>query len=175
MIKILIYFFLAISLSMDAFVINLSLGTYNPRKKIILLFSSIIGLFHFIMPIFGYYLGSILLDNIIITKYLPSIIFLIIALEMFFTKEGEKSTIILNLITIIFISFSVSIDSLASGVALGLKNENTIIACSIISIVSFIFSYLGLILGKRFLNKQKMAHNIGIILMIIVAIKYICF
>ena len=86
MIKILIYFFLAISLSMDAFVINLSLGTYNPRKKIILLFSSIIGLFHFIMPIFGYYLGSILLDNNIITKYLPSIIFLIIALEMLFTK-----------------------------------------------------------------------------------------
>ena len=53
----LIYFFTGIGLSMDAFSLSLSLGTTNPEKNIILKTALIVGLFHFIMPILGYFIG----------------------------------------------------------------------------------------------------------------------
>ena len=100
----LIYFFMAIGLSMDAFSLALAYGTtkINVRKKIIL--SLTVGIFHYIMPHLGVLLGTELLLNYIAkANYLVGIIFLILAIEMFISRNDEKKGSITNLLSIIIL------------------------------------------------------------------------
>lgn len=167
----LIYFFMGIGLSMDAFSLALSLGTTNPNKKEMLRLSILVSIFHYIMPVLGYLIGNYFNNKISITNYLTSIIFIILAYEL--TKKDENTTI-LNIITSLIIALTVSIDSFTVGIALGLNNELIKPAATIFSITSFLFTLIGLILGKKLKEKlQKKATIIGIILLVLVALKYL--
>ena len=169
----LIYFFTGIGLSMDAFSLSLSLGTTNPKKNIILKTALIVGLFHFIMPILGYFIGYSFKYRIPNINILTFILFIILSIEMYKTKDEEKSSI-LNNITILLIAFSVSIDSFTVGIAFGLNNEYILISSIIFSITSTIFTYLGLVLGKKLKTKYKtLSTYLGIVLLLIVALKYL--
>ena len=169
----LIYFFTGIGLSMDAFSLSLSLGTTNPSKRNIIKTALIVGLFHFIMPLLGYFIGNSFKYKIPNINILTFILFIILSIEMYKTKDEEKSSI-LNNITILLIAFSVSIDSFTVGIAFGLNNEYILISSIIFSIISSIFTYLGLTLGKRIKNKyKKLSTYLGIILLLIVAFKYL--
>ena len=169
----LIYFFTGIGLSMDAFSLSLSLGTTNPTKRNIIKTALIVGLFHFIMPLLGYFIGNSFKYKIPNINILTFILFIILSIEMYKTKDEEKSSI-LNNITILLIAFSVSIDSFTVGIAFGLNNEYILISSIIFSIISSIFTYLGLTLGKRIKNKyKKLSTYLGIILLLIVAFKYL--
>ena len=55
---------IAISLSMDAFSLALAYGTLNLNKKDIYKLSLTVGVYHFIMPLLGLFLGSIILKYI---------------------------------------------------------------------------------------------------------------
>ena len=96
----LIYFFTGIGLSMDAFSLSLSLGTTNPPKNIILKTTLIIVLFHFIMTILGYFIGYTFQYRIPNINILTFILFLILSIEMYKSKDEENNSI-LNNITII--------------------------------------------------------------------------
>ena len=169
----LIYFFMGIGLSMDAFSLSLSIGTTNPSKRNIIKTSIIVGIFHFIMPIIGYILGLYLNTKIGKVNYLSSILFLILAIETYINRNEEERSILTN-INILLIAISVSIDSLTVGLALGLNNELIYHASTIFSIVSSIFTYLGLTLGKRLINKyKKLSNYIGIIILILLSLKYL--
>ncbi len=169
----LIYFFTGIGLSMDAFSLSLSLGTTNPNIKTIIKTSIVVGIFHFIMPMLGYFIGNAFKYKIPNINLLTFILFLLLAIEMYKSKEEEKTSI-LNNITILLIAFSVSIDSFTVGIAFGLNNEFIIISSIIFALTSLIFTYLGLTLGKRLKNRyKKKAVYLGITLLLIVAFKYL--
>lgn len=169
----LIYFFTGIGLSMDAFSLSLSLGTTNPRKKTIIKTSIIVGVFHFIMPILGYFLGYAFKYRIPNINILTFVLFLILSIEMYKSKNEENNSI-LNDLTILLIAFSVSIDAFTVGIAFGLNNELVLISSTIFSIISLIITYLGLTLGKTLKTKyKKFSTYLGIILLLIVAIKYL--
>ena len=169
----LIYFFTGIGLSMDAFSLSLSLGTTNPKKNIILKTALIVGLFHFIMPILGYFIGNSFKYRIPNINILTFVLFIILSIEMYKSKDEEKPNI-LNNITILLIAFSVSIDSFTVGIAFGLNNEYILISSIIFSITSTIFTYLGLVLGKKLKTKYKtLSTYLGIVLLVIVALKYL--
>ena len=169
----LIYFFMGIGLSMDAFSLSLSIGTTNPSKRNIIKTSLIVGIFHFIMPIIGYILRLYLNTKIGKVNYLSSILFLILAIETYINRNEEERSILTN-INILLIAISVSIDSLTVGLALGLNNELIYHASTIFSIISSIFTYLGLTLGKRLRNKyKKLSNYIGIIILILLSLKYL--
>lgn len=169
----LIYFFTGIGLSMDAFSLSLSLGTTNPRKKTIIKTSIIVGVFHFIMPILGYFLGYAFKYRIPNINILTFVLFLILSIEMYKSKNEENNSILNNL-TILLIAFSVSIDAFTVGIAFGLNNELVLISSTIFSIISLIITYLGLTLGKTLKTKyKKFSTYLGIILLLIVAIKYL--
>ena len=51
-------FIIAISLSMDAFSLSLAYGTLDINKKEIITLSIIVGIYHFFMPLIGFFLGS---------------------------------------------------------------------------------------------------------------------
>ena len=169
----LIYFFTGIGLSMDAFSLSLSLGTTSPSKKLIIKTSLVVGLFHFFMPLLGYFIGHSFQYKIPNINIITFILFTVLSIELYKSKEEDNKTILNNL-TILLIAFSVSIDSFTVGIAFGLNNEFITISSLIFSITSFIFTYLGLILGKKLKYKyKKKATYIGIILLLIVAFKYL--
>ena len=169
----LIYFFTGIGLSMDAFALSLSLGTTNPTNITIIKTSIIVGLFHFIMPLLGYFLGYAFKYRIPNINIITFVLFLILAIEMYKSKDEQKTSI-LNNITILLIAFSVSIDSFTIGIAFGLNNEYILISSIIFSFVSALFTYLGLTFGKKLKTKYKtLSTYLGIILLLLVAIKYL--
>ena len=51
---------MAISLSMDAFSLSLVYGTFGIDKKNKILLSLIVGCFHFVMPLFGMFIGDLI-------------------------------------------------------------------------------------------------------------------
>jgi len=169
----LIYFFTGIGLSMDAFSLSLSLGTTNPSNKTIIKTSIIVGIFHFIMPMLGYFIGYAFKSKMIGVNILTFLLFVVLAYEMYKNKDEDKNTILNNL-TILLIAFSVSIDSFTVGIAFGLNSEFITLSGLIFSISSFIFTYLGFYLGKKLKYKYKRgATYLGIILLLIVAFKYL--
>ena len=173
MLKILIYFFIGISLSIDAFSLAIPIGTLSisnkKRKELI----SIIGLFHFIMPVLGYLLGNQLFQiSKWKTNYIVSFIYITLSLDLLLSKQEEKSYTFLSLYKIIIIALTVSIDSFAIGIILGLKQERILLSSSIISFSSMLFTYSGLKLGNYLSNKyQEKGKIIGIMILLLLGIK----
>ena len=173
----LIYFFMAIGLSMDAFSLALAYGTteITLRKKILL--SLTVGIFHFIMPKVGALLGNELLLNYISkANYLVGIIFLILSIEMFCSRKEEKKGVITNIISIILFAFTVSIDSFSVGIALSLTSKTITTACIIFALTSMIFTFLGINLGNKISEKfEEKSEYIGIVILLLLGIKYLFF
>lgn len=173
--RLLIYFFIAIGLSMDAFSLSLAYGTNSIGKKNIILLSFFVGIFHFIMPNIGALIGNKVLSNIITNAdIIVAIVLLFLSMEMFLSRNDEKRGIINNILSIILFSFTVSIDSLSVGIALGITKVSILIPAIIFSIISSILTYVGLILGKNLYQKyNKRAIYFGIIILISTAISYL--
>lgn len=173
--NILIYFVMAIGLSMDAFSLALAYGTTKiPINKKVLL-SITVGIFHFFMPRLGALIGTELLLNYIAkANYLVGIIFLILAIEMLLSRKEEKTGSITNMISIILFSFTVSIDSFSVGIALSLTTTDINSPCIIFALISTLFTFLGVELGSKIAYKfENKAEYIGIIILLILGIKYL--
>lgn len=174
MIEILIYILIGISLSIDAFVAALSYGTILSRTNEKILLVSTIGLLHFIMPLIGSYIAYLIKDiSLIKTKYIVIIIFILLIIGMI-KEDNHNSINITNILNIILLGLAVSIDSLSIGIALSLSDSKIILAALIFSIISATTTLIGIKIGnfitQKYNNKAKI---VGIILMIIVIIKYL--
>ena len=174
--SIIIIIILAISLSMDAFSLSLIYGTLNLDKKLEKVTSLIVGIFHFIMPIIGYHLGKIILNIIKVNpKYIVGIIFMVLGLEMLNSiKKEEQIKLLTSIFSVIVFGLTVSIDSFSTGIVFGATNTSILAACLVFSIVSSLFTYFGLVLGKRLNNIfGNISTLIGAIILIILGIKYL--
>ncbi len=145
---------IAISLSMDAFSLALAYGTLNLNKKDILKIAITVGVYHFIMPLIGFFIGSFLLHHINLKPNL--IVFLIlffIGIQMVYeTFKEEEIEKIISLKEILLFGLAVSIDSFSVGIGLEVITQNYILAALTFSIFSFLFTYFGLNIGKRISN-----------------------
>ena len=161
---------------MDAFSLSIVYGTLNLSKKIKNFLSVTVGIFHFIMPLLGSILGLFIVNHIISNPdILVAIIFTILSIEMLFNiKElDEEKKDFKNLVNAFIFGFSVSIDSFSVGIALGTHNENIYLAGTLFAITSFIFTLVGLNIGKFLTLKfGKIANIIGSILLLILALTY---
>lgn len=161
---------------MDAFSLSIVYGTLNLSKKIKNFLSVTVGIFHFIMPLLGSLLGLFIVNHIISNPdILVAIIFTILSIEMLFNiKElDEEKKDFKNLVNASIFGFSVSIDSFSVGIALGTHNENIYLAGTLFAITSFIFTLVGLNIGKFLTLKfGKIANIIGSILLLILALTY---
>ena len=136
--NILIYFFMAVGLSMDAFSLALAYGTTKIpiTKKIIL--SLTVGIFHFFMPIIGNYIGLAVIkllnlaSNIILGTVL---IILGINLAIHYVKD-ENADIKLSFFGLIFFALSVSIDSFSVGLGINDITNNYFLASIVFALCS---------------------------------------
>jgi manganese efflux pump family protein len=167
---------IGISLSMDTFSISLLYGTLNLSNKKIILLSIIVAIYHFFMPLIGNLIGNIILKLLIIEpNIIISILFLLLAIEMIKSViKEEKNLILLNIIGLLLFGFAVSIDSFSTGIGLKIITPNIPLTVSIFSVLSGIFTYIGLKLGNR-LNRRygKISSIIGGIILICLSLYYL--
>lgn len=157
---------------MDAFSISIIMGLKNQRKKIGIITSFSFGLFQFIMPILGFYLGNILSDRIInYHAYLASFILIIIGILMLREEKYVEDTK-LNFKELFLLSLATSIDAFIVGISFSFTNIHIFMAAIIIGIITFILCLMGYYLGYIFNQKaQRYTNIIGGLTLIILGIK----
>ncbi len=175
--EIITLFTIAVALSMDTFSLSLGIGTGSISKKRCLVFSIIVGIMHFIMPLIGNLIGNKLVEIFMLrSNFLLGIILIYLGLtmliEVFKPSEKPKS---MNLVNMFLFAIGVSIDSFSTGIGLSAITSNMYLAVLIFSITSFCFTYTGLLIGKyanRLLGTY--ATVFGSILLIVIGFFHLC-
>lgn len=168
---------IAIALSMDTFSLSLGIGTGNISKKRCILFSIIVGIMHFIMPLIGNLIGNKIVEIFMLkSNFLLGIILIYLSVTMLMElMKPEDKPKNMNIFNMFLFSLGVSIDSFSTGIGLSAITSNMLIAVIIFSITSFCFTYIGLLIGKyanRLLGVY--ATIFGAILLIIIGVFHLC-
>ncbi len=171
-----ILFLIAVGLSMDAFSLALIYGTLNMETKYHNLMSIFVGLFHFFMPLFGYFVGKVIFSFLPISpEIVAGVIFIALSVEMLLSlKKEEQLKLLENTVSICLFAFTVSIDSFSIGIGLGNLTENIVLAAIIFSLTSAIFTYLGVKLGDILVKKfGNIATLLGSMILFMLGLHYI--
>lgn len=144
---------LAIALSMDAFAVSIGLGAKEESPGLGLKAGLFFGIFQALMPFIGYLGGKGVLGWV--EAYAHWIAFGLLALigaKMIYEglQEGieEDISAISNKMMLI-LAIATSIDAMAAGFSLTLLDANPYVACLIIGITTFSFSWAGVLIGKK--------------------------
>ena len=145
---------IAVALAMDAFSVSLTKGftQKNLKTNQILYYGLFFGFFQFMMPIIGYYIGGIISQFLAsIASIIGFILLLAIGLNMIreSLEDEDESADSFSFSEVTLLAIATSIDALAVGLTYALLNESIIIPSIIIGIVAFIFSIIGILLGKK--------------------------
>ena len=190
---------LAIALSMDAFAVSITDGLIyqNINKKKALFIALTFGIMQGLMPLIGYWLvelaeflvnegsaGSASNIMSLVVVWTAFALLLFLGLKMLIEgiidvkkKEEAKKARMFSYKEVLLFGLVTSIDALGSGVALhsGLSNNITIfIHISIIIVITFVISLLGVLLGhkieKLLKGKVEITSIIGGCILLILAI-----
>lgn len=167
---------IAVSLSMDAFSLSLAYGTLNMEVKEMKLLSIIVGIYHFVMPLLGMWIGNKILE--ILPIHPNTVVFLVlfvIGIEMIIESfKQTREVSLMKLSELLVFGLAVSIDSFSVGLGLHAIYSKPLIAAIIFSISSFLFTYVGLYLGKKINDiVGKISTRIGGITLILIGIFYL--
>lgn len=169
---------LAAALSMDAFAISIGLGSKQRSKTLSLALISGVyfGIFQALMPIIGYLGGKGVMGWV--ESYAPYIAFVLLVAvggkmiyESFAEGIEEDITIITHRV-MLTLAIATSIDALAAGFTLTLLDVNPLLACMIIGITTFCFSFAGVYVGtKSGTWLESKAELLGGVILLLISIK----
>ncbi|MCI8544896.1 MAG: hypothetical protein HFH09_01545 [Bacilli bacterium] len=171
-----IIFIIGVSLSMDAFSLSLAYGTLDLKEKDMDILSIIVGIYHFIMPLLGVFIGAIIL------KWFPInpdiIVFIVlsfIGIQMLIESKKEQDDIKkLTILEMLCFGLAVSIDSFSVGVGLRLLTSHHFLCAGLFALTSFGFTFLGLHLGKKVHQRLgKISTIIGGLVLVILGLVYL--
>ncbi len=159
---------LAVALSMDAFAVAVCKGL--AMKKVTFGKAAIVGAwfggFQAAMPLVGYFAITLLNEFFPVEKYdhwIAFVLLLLIGANMIreaLSKAEEETDDSLRFGNMLMLAFATSIDAMASGAAL--PDINVFVAVSIIGVLTFGFSMLGVKIGNVFGSKyEKKAEIVG--------------
>ncbi len=168
--------FIAIGLAMDAFAVSIASGAAYKQLHLrhTLRIALFFGGFQAFMPLIGALAGLSFREYI--ADYDHWIAFVILAAvggkmiyESFKITAAEKNFSPTNILVLLVLSVATSIDALAIGITLSLVAASIVTAVTVIGLVTFVLSYLGVIIGKRFghIFENKIEAFGGIILIIL--------
>ena len=149
--------FIAVGLAMDAFAVSIVSGVVYKRLEIkhALRIAVFFGGFQAFMPLIGY-LAALSVKEYI-TGYDHWVAFGLLSAvggkmiyESFQIKPTNENFDPSNIFVLLILSVATSIDALAVGVTLSFIHNSIIIAVSIIGLVTFALSYVGVFIGSRF-------------------------
>jgi putative Mn2+ efflux pump MntP len=148
-------FLLAVALSMDAFAVSIGLGSQHKRRplSLALLSGFYFGVFQALMPLIGYLGGRGVLGWV--EAYAPWVAFCLLFLiggKMIYESFSEGIEEDISNIThkvMLILAIATSIDAMAAGFALTLLDVGPFVACLIIGVTTYIFSYIGVFIGTK--------------------------
>ncbi len=171
---------LAVALSMDAFAVSIGLGSKGDTRGLGLKAGLFFGAFQALMPFIGYLGGKGVLGWV--DAYSHWIAFGLLALiggKMIY--EGLHEGIEEDIATItnkvmLLLAIATSIDAMAAGFSLTLLEVNAYLACLIIGVTTFAFSWAGVQIGKRSGTwLENKAEIFGGVVLILIGIKMLMF
>ncbi len=151
---------LAIGLSMDSFAVSIVCSSYqcfDIRKAFKLAFS--LAFFQAALPLLGWLLGTVVLSLLQQSAHLiASFILIVVGLKMIVStiknKTENKRFNINNLVVLFGLSLATSVDAFIVGLSFKTLKFPVVQTVIIIFIITFLFSQLGVFLGKKYLNKK---------------------
>ncbi|MDA3844062.1 MAG: manganese efflux pump MntP family protein [Candidatus Kapabacteria bacterium] len=168
--------FIAFALAVDAFSLSIAAGasmkSCDRRSKFRLSFH--VGLFHFILPVAGYFAGAEFVE--FISDYDHWIAFGLLSLvggKMIADSRKEEETIKYNDISkgiaLITVTLATSIDALAVGFTYGITNSSVIIPALIFAFVTGSVTMTGMYIGEKISLKfnKAMPAVAGVVLILI--------
>lgn len=170
-------FILAVGLAMDAFAVSickgLSLGKINWKHMCIA--GAWFGGFQALMPMIGYFFGSVFTD--MITKYDHWAAFVLLGIiganmiKESFEKEKEVDAS-MTVRTMLLLAVATSIDALAVGITFAFMKVNILVAVLFIGAITFACSALGVKVGSIFGTKYKAkAELFGGMVLVLIGLK----
>ena len=173
---------LAVGLSMDAFAVSICKGL--SMKKATLKAQAVCGVwfggFQALMPLIGYFLGTLFAEAIeAFDHWVAFLLLAVIGVNMLkeaFSKEEEGSgeeNADLAPKTMLVMAIATSIDALAVGISLAMAgNVNIFLAVALIGVVTFLMSAMGVKIGNVFGSRyEKTAQAAGGIILILLGVK----
>lgn len=172
-------FFIGIGLSMDAVCVSMSNGMcFKVKLKQALLIALTFGVFQGLMPLIGYFAGSIFTKQITaIDHWIALILLSIIGGKMLFDSIKSKNDdecvcCKISFKLILVQGIATSIDALAVGVTFAAYSINIFSSCLIIALSTFVLSFFSVFLGEKIGTKlNKKAGVFGGLILIFIGIK----
>lgn len=173
-------FILAVGLSMDAFAVSVCKGLAMKQApvKAQLVCGAWFGGFQALMPLIGYYLGTLFIDAIsAIDHWIAFGLLVLIGINMLREALGkdeeETSDADLSVKTMFIMAVATSIDALAVGISLAMAGvSNIYLAVLLIGLTTFVLSAVGVKVGTIFGSRyEKKAEVVGGIILILLGFK----
>lgn len=172
-------FIIAVGLAMDAFAVSIASGAAYKHLHLrhTLRIALFFGGFQAFMPLIGALAGLSFREYIADYDHWLAFIILVavggkMIYESFKITEAEKNYSPSNILVLLTLSVATSIDALAIGITLSLVAVSIATAVTVIGVVTFILSYLGVMIGKRFGHVfENRIEAVGGIVLIILGVK----
>lgn len=153
-----------VGLSMDAAAVGMTNGLNEPKMRLtkILLIALFFGVFQGVMPLIGYFAGTLFAEAVAsIAPYVALVLLGFIGGKMIYealkkNKEEEETVKNLGVGALTVQAIATSIDALAVGISLlalngiGALKVNIFAACAIIAACTFVISLAAVFIGKKF-------------------------
>ena len=174
----LIIIILSVGLAMDAFAVSICKGLAMKKMKWknAIIIGLYFGIFQAIMPLIGYLLGVRFQSAITSIDHWVAFVLLVgIGANMIreaMSKEKEEASDSIKVKDMLILAIATSIDALAIGITFAFLEVNITLAVSLIGIITFIISVIGVKIGNIFGDKyEKKAELAGGIILIGLGIK----
>ena len=172
-------FLLAVGLSMDAFAVSICKGLSMCKAGIKegAVCGAWFGGFQALMPLIGYFLGTLFAQAIeAFDHWIAFGLLAVIGINMLkeaFSGEEENCGCDLSVKTMFVMAVATSIDALAVGISLAMAGDvNIFTAVILIGVVTFVLSFAGVKIGNVFGSRyEKKAQIAGGVILILLGVK----
>lgn len=146
---------IAVALAMDAFSVSMTKGFTQKEltKAQIIYYGLFFGGFQALMPILGYFCGNVIASVVeSLASIIGFILLLTIGINMIresLSGDEDEITDKFSFREVTLLAIATSIDAFAVGITIALLNDPILISSVIIGIVAFLFSIVGIYIGRR--------------------------
>ena len=170
---------LAVALSMDAFAVSIGLGSKvkaRNLKRLALKAGLYFGAFQALMPFVGYLGGRGLLEWVeFYAHWIAFALLFLVGGKMIyesFSEGVEESITATTHKVMLMLAIATSIDAMAAGFSLTLLAVDPFLACFLIGLTTFAFSWAGVYIGRRSGTwLESKAELFGGIILILIGLK----
>lgn len=170
---------IAIGLAMDAFAVSVANGLIIKKKKFFnaFKFGLSFGLFQMIMPLIGWSTGITLRHRMAgVDHWIAFGLLSVIGCKMIYEacalEQAEPTDKDVTIWLLLGLSVATSVDALAVGISFAFLNIVIIVPAIIIGVITFLMSYVGVLIGTTFGHIfEKKIEIIGGLMLIGIGIK----